>query len=207
MNPATVVTEEERDVVKELTNIGMGRAAALLADILERRVLLEVPKVEIVTRAGLKERLHQRDSISLTGHGFAGGFLAGEAWVAFSGPAYQRLATTYGYRSEQAAESATQRELLLEMGTHLVVASLSGVAEQFATEVDFAAPRLYCVERWTSVYAEVFAERNLNWETTILLEIGFEIADDEFKARLYGMLAPASLPELKTRIAALLETL
>jgi chemotaxis protein CheC len=52
-------TFEQIDVLKELINIGVGRAAGMLNDMLQSRVQLQVPYVKIFSPHALKEEMGQ----------------------------------------------------------------------------------------------------------------------------------------------------
>ena len=62
MNP----TPEQIDVLKELINIGVGRAAGMLNDMLQSRVLLQVPYVKIFTPATLQAEIEELGSEKLS---------------------------------------------------------------------------------------------------------------------------------------------
>ena len=62
MNP----TAEQIDVLKELINIGVGRAAGMLNDMVQSRVLLQVPYVKIFTPATLHQEIEQLGSEKLS---------------------------------------------------------------------------------------------------------------------------------------------
>jgi len=52
-----LLTEQQTDALTEVINIGFSRAAAALSDITGQRVLLEVPKVDILPIADLQKSL------------------------------------------------------------------------------------------------------------------------------------------------------
>ncbi len=207
MSLTTVITEEELDALKELTNIGMGRAAALLAEILEQRVILKVPNVQVVDAAGLQQQLVERDSLGMTRHGFRGGGMSGEALMVFIRDSYKNLQAVYGYPPAMPLPLAQQRELLLEIASNLCAACLSGIGEQFDVEFIFSPPRLLCLDKWTSVYEHVFADRDLVWQHSLLIDVHFQLERDDFNACLYLFIPDATLPKVKERIAVILEDL
>ena len=207
MNNRIELDADELDALKELSNIGMGRAAAELAEVLERRVLLQVPEVRAVSADELGVMFQQRDSVSITRHLFTGDFLHGEAVVLFERDSYTLLMTTFGYDEVEAAQVASKRELLLDVASSLCAACLSGLAEQLGVEVNLSQPRLLCLEKFTSIDDEVFAGRELAWRQVLLIEIGFRLSGEDFHARLYAFVAETSLGELKQRIASILEGL
>lgn len=207
MSEVTVITEDELDALKELTNIGMGRAAALLAEILEQRIILKVPDVRVVQPAGLPQYVLERDSLGITRHGFRSDGMSGEALMVFIRDSYKNLQAVYGYPAAMPLPLAQQQELLLEIASNLCAACLSGIGEQFDVEFIFSPPRLLCLEKWTSVYEEVFADRVLAWQHSLLIDVHFQLERDEFTARLCLFIPDATLPKVKERIAVILEDL
>ncbi len=204
---ALAIDALELDAIKESFNIGMGRAAALLAEILEHRVLLQVPEVEQITDGQLGDRFRQPGDISLVRQPFSGQVVSGEVVALMRRDAYKALMQTYGYGPEERSELALQQEVLLEITATLAAATLSGVAEQLGGEIDFAAPALVCVEQWTSLHEALFSGRDLPWRQAVLVEIGFAIEAIDFSASLYVFIPESSLPALKRAIGAMLEGL
>jgi chemotaxis protein CheC len=63
MTPANIgLTELELDAFTELVNIGVGRAAASLREMVGEQVLLSVPKVDVVSRTRAVELLGKREA-------------------------------------------------------------------------------------------------------------------------------------------------
>ncbi len=59
-------TPEQIDVLKELINIGVGRAAGMLNEMIQSRVLLQVPYVKIFTPHTLQEEINKLGSGKLS---------------------------------------------------------------------------------------------------------------------------------------------
>ncbi|MFH7030126.1 MAG: chemotaxis protein CheC [Heteroscytonema crispum UTEX LB 1556] len=51
------ITEEQRDALQELINIGVGRAASMLNEMVDSRILLEIPFVNVFNAAELRQEL------------------------------------------------------------------------------------------------------------------------------------------------------
>jgi len=56
----------EIDALRELTNIGMGRAGAQLSEIFEHRVTLSVPNVQMMNPEGLQALLNENKDLGHT---------------------------------------------------------------------------------------------------------------------------------------------
>lgn len=139
---AALLSEDQRDALQEITNIGMGQAAASIAAILGEFVQLSVPRIlilrpELIGTALL--RIIGKEPVTAVRQGFHGE-LRGEALIVYNSQHCRELASLMGYH--QALDQATERELLFDVSNVLVGACLGGIAEQIKTEIGFSAPSL-----------------------------------------------------------------
>jgi chemotaxis protein CheC len=138
------LTENQRDTLTELINIGYARAAGALSDLTGHRIILEVPKVS----------LHPISEVS----GMLGQVVAGEVASVnqvFSGPIsgnallllderaallLNELLTDEPLGSKQI--DAGVREVLTEVGNILLNACLGIFGNLLKVQVSFAVPRM-----------------------------------------------------------------
>ena len=69
------LTADQIDALQELVNIGVGRAANMLNEMLETRILLQVPFIKILSPLDLKQELEGRfseDYLAAVRLGFSG---------------------------------------------------------------------------------------------------------------------------------------
>jgi chemotaxis protein CheC len=90
MNP----TEAQLDTLKEIINVGIGRAAAILNDMLSARVYLDVPEVRLWSIAELTEQIRSTgdDRLAVVSLDFRGPF-TGTAHLVFPTESAIKLAT------------------------------------------------------------------------------------------------------------------
>ncbi|RUT01065.1 chemotaxis protein CheC [Dulcicalothrix desertica PCC 7102] len=79
------LTDAHLDALQELINIGVGRAAGMLNQMLESRIVLEIPVVSILTLSQIQTELEKRfdgDSLAAVKLNFTGSF-SGKANLVF----------------------------------------------------------------------------------------------------------------------------
>ena len=79
-----ILTEEQIDALKELINIGVGRASGVLSSMIECRISLEVPHIRIISLPELNDEVDRigHGRLSAVKLGFKGSF-AGTAALVF----------------------------------------------------------------------------------------------------------------------------
>jgi chemotaxis protein CheC len=77
-----LLTTQQEDILTELINIGMGRAASTLNQMMGTHVLLQVPVIEVMSQAELIQAFQQDDSLATVRMNFKGTF-AGAALLVF----------------------------------------------------------------------------------------------------------------------------
>jgi CheY-like chemotaxis protein len=120
------------DWCQELANVAMGRAADLLAQVIEAPVELSIPRVSRASPAALIDLLVERtaaERVPAVIQGFIGGGIAGESLALFRGVDTERLARLLHYRQEELTRRADE-ELLTDVATLLFGATLKGLADQ-----------------------------------------------------------------------------
>ncbi len=140
-----LLTEKQTDALTEVINIGFSRAAASLSEITGQRVLLEVPKVDILPIHDLQKSLGKFvDEEIATVHQIFSGSVSGDAMLMLN---YQgaihlsRLLTDAGTGTERLYES--DREVLTEVGNILLNACLGTFGNMLEVQIAFAVPRLH----------------------------------------------------------------
>jgi len=143
-----LLTEQQTDALTEVINIGFSRAAAALSDITGQRVLLEVPKVDILPIADLQKSLGAFvDEEIATVHQIFNGSVSGDAMLMlnYQGAVHlSRLLTDAGTGTERLYES--DREVLTEVGNILLNACLGTFGNMLKVQIAFAVPRLHLEE-------------------------------------------------------------
>jgi chemotaxis protein CheC len=136
------LTKDQKDFLKEILNIGVGRSGAVLGELLGTSVRLEVPDVGICKSEELHENLKafNRGEISCVTQSFSG-IVSGEALLAF--PKVSGTLLTRRLVGDDLNESDidSEREITLSEVGNIIMNSLLGtLAKLFYSHFEFQLP-------------------------------------------------------------------
>lgn len=145
-----LVSSEETQLLQELMNMAFGKAAAELADVLDLRVVLSVPAVDVLPAPELpryicsETRDHPR--VSVVSQEFWGD-LQGSAFLVLPSSAGKELlsafvadATRYPDEAWYEPIDELESESLMEVGNIVISACVGKVAELLGTAVTYTPP-------------------------------------------------------------------
>src|SRR3989338_3058565 len=159
------------DAFREVVNVAMGRAAALLARVLGVFVHLPVPNVNIFEVGELHMALadaQRGDGLTAVCQGFIGGGIAGEALLIFHDSEVGDMAKLmHGFSANY-----SEMEMLLDLSTVLIGACLSGVAEQ--VDVHFSQSHPMVLGEHASI-EELIRLNRPRWKSTLAVKISYSI--------------------------------
>ncbi len=129
--PTIALTSYQRDVITELVNVAMGRSADNLSQLLNRRVVLRVPEVELMSAPNLKNFFQEEvGKVGVMVRQRFSGALSGVVALVFSSGVAERLIQTLAnIGGKDGLISASQRSFLLEMGNIVLNAAISVLAD------------------------------------------------------------------------------
>ena len=159
------------DAFREVINVAMGRAAALLARVLGVFVHLPVPNVSIFEAGELHMALadlQRGDELTAVCQGFIGGGIAGEALLIFHDSEVDDMARLMRWFSPD----YSAMEMLLDLSTVLIGACLGGIAEQ--VDVQFSKSHPMVLGEHASI-EELIRLNRPRWKNTLAVEISYSI--------------------------------
>ena len=189
---------EFRDAFREVVNIAMGRAAALLAKVLGVFVQLPVPNVNILEVGELHMALAdaaQSSRLTAVCQGYIGGGIAGEALLIFHDSEVAemaRLMRTAEYRD---------LEMLLDLSSLLISACLSGIAEQI--DVVFSQGHPQVLGQHASI-SELIRLNRQRWKSTLAVEISYSLEGHDIHFDLLLLFTEDSVALLSRKLAYLM---
>jgi chemotaxis protein CheC len=162
MNP----TSEQIDVLKELINIGVGRAAGMLNDMLQSRVLLQVPYVKIFTPATLQAEIEELGSekLSTVRLTFKGPF-SGIASLVFPPDSAGKLVDVL--TGEEAGETdldSIRIGTLTEVGNIILNGVMGSIGNVLEKHINYSVPTYL-----ENNIEQLLLAENVDVDTTILL--------------------------------------
>jgi chemotaxis protein CheC len=162
------LTCEQLDALQEIVNIGIGRAAAMLNEMVDARIALKVPTIELLTANQLRQVMLARfnsQSISAVRLGFSGS-LSGTAELMFpTDSASVLVAVLTGEDLDSPDLDAVKIGTLSEIGNIVingVIGSISNILEQ---RMEYKIPS-YCEDTIENL---LLSERNMTDDVVFIL--------------------------------------
>jgi len=136
------MTELERDVVREILNIGLARAADSFAVIAQEKVLLEVPSLDLVPGSGMQELVREFQRTNVAIQSDIRGDFNGTTLMFFSGLHIQRLSRVCLRMNVPASIEVgeMQESLLLEISNIITGALVTQLANILKARIYGAPP-------------------------------------------------------------------
>lgn len=193
-----MLTQDQKEALQEIANIGMGQAGASIARVMDEFVELSIPRIFILEQdevAGALSRTVGDDRVTAVRQAFHS-HMRGEAIVLYGDERCNDLADLMGYDGDLGDLSrAAEIELLLDVSNTLVGACLGGIAEQLRADIGFSAPSLLadCVP-----VGELLRLDEVSWRTALLVEVNFRLEHRSFACHLVIL-----MPEDEIRATAL----
>lgn len=186
-----------RDALREVTNVAMGRAAALLAKALGVFVQLPVPQVNIFEVSELHMTLTDAmhgERMSAVCQGFIGDGIAGEALLLFHDSEVADMAHLLKWQPKDDLETS---EMLLDLSSIIIGACLSGIAEQIDVRFSQGHPQLL------GQHASIEQLIHLNqrrWKKTLAVEVSYSLEAHNIHFDLLLLFTEDSIKRLTNKI-------
>lgn len=201
----TLLTEDQRDCLQEITNVAMGQAGDRLARLLDVFVVLSIPHVSMLKPTDIAmalQSLNRESDETIFGvcQGFIGGGIAGEAMLIFNNTDYNDLAKLLKYGENP--DTQARNELLMDTANVLNGACLRGLAEQLDTHFSFGPPMLLGQHRSIT---DLLQSNNMRWRQALVVEINYAIENHRINCDLLLVIAEQSLSGLIEKLNYLLD--
>ncbi len=191
-----------RDAFREVNNVAMGRAAALLAKVLGVFVKLPIPNVNLLEVGELHMALadaQRGGTVSSVCQGYISGGIAGEALLIFHDSSFKDMAKLL--KVEGAIDSNTELELLMDMASVLIGACLNGIAEQL--DIRFSQGHPMVLGRHCAI-DELIRINQTRWKKTLAVEISYGIEHHSVHFDLLLLFTEDSVPRLTDKMGYLM---
>lgn len=184
------------DAFREIVNVAMGGAAALLARVLGVFIHLPVPNVNILEVGELHMALadvQRGEGHTAVCQGFIGGGIAGEALLIFHDSEVDDMAKLLQWFSRD----YSSMEMLLDLSTVLIGACLSGIAKQI--DVQFSKSHPMVLGEHTSI-DELIRLNRARWKSTLAVEISYSIEGHQIHFDLLLLFTEDSVALLSNKL-------
>jgi chemotaxis protein CheC len=205
-----ILTEDQRDALQEIANIGMGQAGARLASLLGRFVHLSVPRIRMVDTdtlpSAVRDMLDFTEPVTALRQSFRCD-IAGEAVSLFDSRSAAHM--KFVFRSEEAQpdesdEDMSDAEVLSDVANLIAGACLTGLFEQLEQLPTFTPPRLIGEKLDLE---EVLHPSKLPWDRALLLEVNLQTEDGVFGSHLLTLMTAKAVQSLVSALDGFLANL
>ncbi|MDB6145540.1 MAG: zraR 3 [Pseudomonas sp.] len=189
-----------QDAFRETVNVAMGRAAALLAQVLGVFVQLPLPNVNMLEVGELHMALADAqtgEQLTAVCQGYIGGGIAGEALLIFHGSDITDMA----HLMKRDSAEYSDMEMLLDLSTILIGACLSGIAEQIDVVFSQGHPQVLGVQGGIDELIRVNQQR---WKKTLAVEISYSLEGHKIHFDLLMLFTEDSVERLSKKLAYLM---
>jgi chemotaxis protein CheC len=184
----------EKDALCEIFNISVSQAAAAMSEIVQQKISMSVPRVEICDISKAIDVLDQGYDICGIAQHFRSSF-SGKAILIF--PEHRSLELVrlmVGMDTPLEQVTQLEQDALAEIGNIVLSACLSSLSTMFNQRFDFDIPQLVFGDS-SSVLSD-YDEDNV----LILLQIKFSLEERELEGSIVFVVNLQSLMELKNRV-------
>lgn len=196
-----LLTERQRDSLKELINIAFGRAASSLSELTGHRVLIDVPQVSIYAINELIPNLANliKEEVA-TVHQIFTGRMAGDALLILD---YRGATALTSLLTDEEIENidVSAKEVLIEVGNILLNACLGTFGNMLKVHITFSVPRLHLSQLDDMLNTLVIGNEELRY--ALLIATAFKLKNSEIGGYLVIVLGVGSLDKLLEAIERL----
>jgi CheY-like chemotaxis protein len=190
--------------LQEVSNVAMGRAASVLADMLNVFVKLPVPKVNILEVSELQMALTygsmNTERCSAVTQGFVGAGIAMEALLIFSDSSFPDMAKLLNVSED--IDRALEVELQMDISSVLIGPFIKALGDQL--NIDFSYSHPVVLGQHIKV-ADLINVKRAQWKRTLAVEIVYEVDNYKISCDLMLLFTEDSLPVLENLLSYLVE--
>lgn len=206
-----IFSQDEASILEEVMNIAFGKASADLADVIDIRILLNVPMVEVLRAGDLLQRIKEETkvygAVSIIEQNFWGKY-TGSAFLVFPSTASKGLVSLFDEEEEEGLENSPllEKETLLEVGNIVIGACVGKVAELLDDIVSFSQPRLIPRVIIDNLSGETVTPKlDDPGKYAVLMKTVFHLEDKDISGFLFLVANQKSMTWLKTALNNFME--
>lgn len=197
-SPIETLDPEQLDALAEIVNVGMGQAAAALAELLGAFLEISVPVSQSLEEyLQAQHRSGCAETALLVQQAFTGD-LRGEAIAVFDEKQMDELRSLLGASSRESSD----HELVLEMSNILIGAAMTSIGSQLSAAVRFGRPSML---GRGSATLEPLCQRP-EARSHVIITIGFSVEGRRFSVTLLIILPARERRRLHQALEAVLRT-
>ncbi|NOZ52262.1 MAG: response regulator [Gammaproteobacteria bacterium] len=195
------IKTDVRDGCREIANVAMGRAADLLARLLDVFVVMPIPNVNMIETSELHMALNhvaEGETISAVCQGFIGSGIAGEALLIFNESSFTDIADMMKHTGN--IDETVELELLMDISNILIGACLKGIADQM--DIDFSQGHPVVLGRHVKI-GDIIKRNASRWNKTLAIEMGYRFENKNINCDLLLLFTEDSLETINDIVSCL----
>jgi chemotaxis protein CheC len=203
MTTAPAISPGMLDVLRELMNIGVGRAARAISELSGREVALRVLEVTLLDLADLRQLSDLGGQINLRVSQTFRGPVGGYALFALNRPGAVRLARLLLDKAEDdLAFDELEQSALLELGNIVIGSALGMLASELRVTLRYDLPQLQLrgIDTVSDLFADLPDTRGLH---ALVMRASLSLREDKVNGYLIILFPEPGLKSLADRVARL----
>jgi len=203
MSDIPKLNDLEEDLLKELFNLGVGKAAASLSKMVTQEILLSVPKVEFAKSSAMIELLDSNESIISISQSIHGPFDAKSILLFPEHGGMEVVRQMLGSQLSDEAIADLHEEALSEIGNVVLNACIGAISKSMNTIFDVEIPKF----NQASPENLLQASNLLDGDTILLININMKLKDSDIEGYLAFVFSSESLKKLQGSLTQLINSL
>jgi chemotaxis protein CheC len=206
-----VFSELELDALKEIMNIGFGKAAVTLSEVIDLHVILSVPKIMVLTPDTIGSfcgsEIETPAEYSMVEQFFFGHF-QGASFLLLEREEGKKLSRIFSVGDElsmsEAEFGSLERETVKEIGNIIIGACVGKIAEMLEDQVQFLPPHYLPSPLTQSLFEKHLGE---NANTALVFKTLFHFEQQDVVGLLFLIASEGSMRWMKQAVEQYLEGL
>lgn len=210
-----MLSEMQRDALTEIFNVCVGRAAGILSEVVNRKIALSIPDIELLPAGDITECRFASCVSKTSGHVMSsslqfGHEYRGKAFLLFSADQAKLLVgLCLNEAISEELSAVDERELLdtdfdviKEIGNIILNSVVGGLGNLLATNLIYSLPEVEMLFVSAETQADLLKKDNIY---VLMLKTLFSIADTQFRGTILIALGMDSVTRLIAKIDDMVE--
>ena len=200
------LTDNERDGIGELMNVGVGKAAAALGRLVKAEVELSVPRIFLVPLDEIEKHTPVTGIQPIAGSysSFDGPLVGALGFVVPAASRRQFLVLVLGDEFDSDEAEVLEQDLLLEIGNIICNACIAGISNAFKIDLTTAPPTFFAASPREAL-AEMTGSRSNG--QMLLVELDFALRSGELRVYLWMAMDEAATDRFRVHLGRYLAEL
>jgi len=200
MAKTNLLNELEQDYLVEVFNIGIGKAADSLSQIVNQEIILSVPDVEFITISDLSEKMGEHKDICSVSQSVQGQFSANSMLLFPEDSSLEVVKKMLGegYSNEMIAE--LHQEGFTEIGNIVLNACIGSLAQSFQEEFQVGLPQYQIAS--ASKILQMEGQENI-----LFIQINLILSESQVQGYLVFLLESLSFTQFKFMLNKMIDGL